>query len=167
MNSVGWPPGACSCQWITSSGMRRHVSPSSQYHSSPALVLLTLNFVFTTSEWSQHFLNGKRTCAALVSSALRYHCCTSNGWLAYSGFQVAPTGDASAIAATIDTFAAMCGARTRKRGKKYRMGLTTGSLVAASPVADRRTNPIDETFVPRAGGVLTRGPCGTCVHERP
>src|SRR5262252_8906202 len=98
---------------MMSSGMRRQLSPSSQYHSSPALVLLTLNLVFTTSEWSQHFLNGKRVCAARVSSALRYHCCTSNGWLAYSGFQVAPTGDANAIAAMIDVVAAMRGARVR------------------------------------------------------
>src|ERR1051326_3707655 len=125
MNSVGSLFGARSSQWMMSSGMRRHLSPSSQYHSSPAVVLLTLNFVFTTSEWSQHFLNGKRVCASLVSSALRYHCCTSNGWLAYSGFHVAPTGDASAIVATIDVRTAIGGMRARKRGRWYRIGLTT------------------------------------------
>src|SRR5215510_8096376 len=133
MNSVGSLFGARSSQWMMSSGIRRHVLPSSQYHSSPASVLLTLNLVFTTSEWSQHFLNGKRVCAALVSSALRYHCCTSNGWLAYSGFQVAPTGEARS-AATIEACAAMRDARPRKRGKRYRMGAQRGPCCPPSPL---------------------------------
>src|SRR4051794_30505917 len=71
---------------MISSGILRHVSPSSQNHSSPALVRLTLNFVCTTSALSQHFLNGKRGWAASVTSAFRYHSCTSAGWFWYSGF---------------------------------------------------------------------------------
>src|SRR5258708_26228320 len=101
MNSVGCRFGAVRPQWMMSFGIRRHCSPSSQYHSSPLVVLLTLNCVFTTSAWSQHFLNGKRLFAASVSSAFRYHSCTSGGFCAYSAFQVAFAGPANTTTAHI------------------------------------------------------------------
>src|SRR5262249_22372362 len=131
-------------------------SPSSQYHSSPALVLLTLNLVFTTSEWSQHFLNGKRVCAALVSSALRYHCCTSNGWLAYSGFQVAPAGDTSTSAAAIAPCATMHGARAINEVERSLMDAQRGPCSALPRCSGRRTNPMRVTFVPRRSDIPTR-----------